>query len=308
MGGAIVGVTMNAEVDGRGPDPKGGPEGALVNERSTGEQPAFDRAAAFAATTPPVPRKFVSWVLAGAAVLGLGGLGLEHLFSATGINPVPAARSTSVTKTTNQAAPTPLPSGYRAQLQASLPSFMDVTSLQDTPAPPIDLIDQSGQPYSLPVSATKATVLTFFNGPCNDICPVMAAEIAQADADLGAEAAHVEFVTVNTDPSALSVSGLAGAEAASKLSTLSNWTILTGPLSTMDAIWRSYGIAITVVQKTGAEAHNNFVYFIDPQGREIYRAAPFANESRSGIYSLPSSDIDRWATGIAAYALKVTAP
>jgi protein SCO1/2 len=185
---------------------------------------------------------------------------------------------------------------------------MDLTSMRGTPAPSIDLIDQSGQPYSLSTSATEATVLTFFNGPCNDICPVMAAEIAQADADLGVEAAHVEFVTVNTDPSALSVSGLAEAEAASKLSTLPNWTMLTGSFSAMDAVWKSYGIAITVVQKTGAEAHNNFVYFIDPQGREIYRAAPFANESRSGVYSLPSTDIDHWATGIAVYAVKVTAP
>jgi cytochrome oxidase Cu insertion factor (SCO1/SenC/PrrC family) len=307
MGEAIVGVAMNVEVEGRGSDPEGRSEDTLVSEESTGEQPAVDRVAAFASTAPPIPRKFVYWVLAGAAVLGLGGLGLEHLFSAAGINPVPAARSASVTTTTRPAA-TPLPSGHRTQLSASLPAFMDLTSMRGTPAPSIDLIDQSGQPYSLSTSATEATVLTFFNGPCNDICPVMAAEIAQADADLGVEAAHVEFVTVNTDPSALSVSGLAEAEAASKLSTLPNWTMLTGSFSAMDAVWKSYGIAITVVQKTGAEAHNNFVYFIDPQGREIYRAAPFANESRSGVYSLPSTDIDHWATGIAVYAVKVTAP
>jgi protein SCO1/2 len=307
MGEAIVGVAMNVEVEGRGSDPEGRSEDTLVSEESTGEQPAVDRVAAFASTAPPIPRKFVYWVLAGAAVLGLGGLGLEHLFSAAGINPVPAARSSSVTTTTRPAA-TPLPSGHRTQLSASLPAFMDLTSMRGTPAPSIDLIDQSGQPYSLSTSATEATVLTFFNGPCNDICPVMAAEIAQADADLGVEAAHVEFVTVNTDPSALSVSGLAEAEAASKLSTLPNWTMLTGSFSAMDAVWKSYGIAITVVQKTGAEAHNNFVYFIDPQGREIYRAAPFANESRSGVYSLPSTDIDHWATGIAVYAVKVTAP
>jgi protein SCO1/2 len=300
---------MNVDVEGGESDSGGRPEEASTSEESAEGRPAVDRAAAFAANAPPVPRKFVYWVLAGVAVLGLGGLGLEHLFSAAGLNPVPAAHSSSVTTTTSlRAAPTPLPSGERDQLSASLASFMDLTSMRDTPAPPIDLIDQSGQPYSLSTSDTKATVLTFFNGPCNDICPVMAAEITQADADLGSEAAHVEFVTVNTDPSALSVSGLAGAEAASKLSSLSNWTILTGSLSAMDAVWKSYGIAITVVQKTDAEAHNNFVYFIDPQGREVYRAAPFANESRSGTYSLPSTDMDRWATGMAAYAVKVTMP
>jgi cytochrome oxidase Cu insertion factor (SCO1/SenC/PrrC family) len=307
MGGATDELAVRVEVNGHGSDPEDRPEEDSVGEESTGGRPVVDRAAAFAANAPPVPRKFVYWLLAGAAVLGLGGLGLEHLFSAAGINPVPPAHSTSVTTTTGAAA-APLPSGRTGQLGASLSAFMDVTSARGAAAPPLDLIDQSGQPYSLSADATKAIVLTFFTGPCNDICPVMAAEIAQADADLGVEAAHVEFVTVNTDPSALSVSGLADAEAASKLSSLPNWTMLTGSLSAMDAVWKSYGIAITVVQKTGAEAHNGFIYFIDPQGREVYRAAPFANESRSGTYSLPPTDINRWATGIAAYAVKVTVP
>jgi protein SCO1/2 len=294
---------MSVEVQGRGSDSEEPPQDS-TDEETAGGRPVVDRAAAFAGNAPPIPRKFVYWIVAGFAVLGLGGLGLEHLFSAAGLNPAPATHPT--TTTTTAARPTPLPAGQ--QISTSLASFMDVSRVPATSAPPIDLIDQSGQPYSLPTPSTKATVLTFFDGSCDDICPVLAAEIVQADTDLGAEAARVEFVTVNTDPSALSVSGLAGAEAASNLAALPNWIMLTGPLSTMDAVWKSYGISITVVQKTGTEAHNNFVYFIDPQGQELYRATPFANESRSGTYSLPSTDINRWATGLAAYAEKVVAP
>jgi len=313
---------MTVDVDGRGPDPEGRPNeapshGEPVGESAAapaGDPPVVDRAAAFAENPPPIPRKFVTWLVAGAAVLGLGGLGLEHLFSAAGLNPVPAAKSRAVTTTTPAAGtPTPVPPGQRNQLSAPLASFMDLGILPHSPAPPLGLVDQSGQPYSLPTTtasttSAKAVVLTFFNGPCNDICPVMAAEIAQADTDLGAQAAHVEFVTVNTDPSVLAVSGLAGAEAASGLSTRPNWVMLTGPLSTLNAVWRSYGISITVVPKSGVEAHNNLVYFIDPQGQEVYRATPFANESRSGTYSLPTPEIDRWAAGLAAYAVKVMAP
>ncbi|MGA2307132.1 MAG: SCO family protein [Acidimicrobiales bacterium] len=299
---------MNVDVEGRGSDAEGRPEGAPASEASAGDPPVVDRAAAFAEHAPPIPRKFVYWLVAGFAVLGLGGLGLEHLFSAAGLNPAPAAHHSAATTTTTSATPTPPPPGHQNQIGASLASFMDVSRVPATSAPPIDLIDQSGQPYSLSATSTKATVLTFFDGSCDDICPVLAAEIVQADTDLGAEAAHVQFVTVNTDPSALSVSGLAGAEAASTLSALPNWVMLTGPLPTMDAVWKSYGIFITVVQKTGIEAHNSFVYFIDPQGQELYRATPFANESRSGTYSLPSTDVDRWATGLAAYAEKVDAP
>ena len=302
---------MNVDVEGRGSEPEGRPEeGPAPAAPAAGGPPVVDRAAAFAENTPPIPRKFVYWVLAGFAVLGLGGLGLEHLFSSTGLNPTAAShhRSATTTTTTVAAPATPLPAGHQNQIDASLASFMDVSSVPLAAAPPLDLIDQAGQPYSLPAPGTKATVLTFFNGTCSDICPVLAAEIARADTDLGAAAAHVEFVTVNTDPSALSVSGLARAEAASDLSALPNWTMLTGPLSTMDAVWKSYGISITVVPKTGVEAHNNLAYFIDPQGQEVYRAAPFANESRSGIYSLPATEIDRWASGLAAYAVKVITP
>ena len=51
-------------------------------------------------------------------------------------------------------------------------------------------------------------MLTFFNGRCNDICPVLAAEISQADVDLGAEATRVSFLTVNTDPMSAAVADL----------------------------------------------------------------------------------------------------
>ena len=131
---------------------------------------------------------------------------------------------------------------------------------------------------------------------------MIAAEIRQADVDLGGASNNVEFVTVNTDPSALAVSSLSSAE--SKMGALPNWHIVTGPLTTMNAVWRTYGIAITVVKHTAVEAHNDAIYFIDPKGVERYRSTPFANESRTGIYSLSSADIARWATGIATYARK----
>jgi cytochrome oxidase Cu insertion factor (SCO1/SenC/PrrC family) len=260
-----------------------------------------DRAAAFAAVTPAIPRKFVYWVLVGAAVLGLGGLAAEHLFSSAGLNPQ-ATTSHAATTTTGATIQTPLPPGGSGELSASLRSFMGLTTLQATSAPQYTLIDQAGQPYPLVDKSGKVTVLTFFNGSCNDICPVMAAEIRQADLDLGPASDNVEFVTVNTDPSALAVSGLSAALAQSDLDALPNWHIVTGPLTTMNAVWKSYGIAITVVQHSLVEAHNDAIYFVSPKGVERYRSTPFANESRSGIYSLSSADVTRWGSGIATYA------
>jgi protein SCO1/2 len=290
---------MSIDIEGSGPELEGQPEEGAEVGPAPGAKQAVDRAAAFSVISPAVPRKFVYWLLASAAVLGLGGLAVEHLFSSAGLNPVPAAR---LHTTTTTAAPpaTSLPAGGREQLSASLPAFMDLTDLRATPAPEYTLTDQAGQPYPLVSQPGKVVVLTFFNGSCDDICPIVAAEIRDADTDLGAGAAKVNFVTVNTDPSALAVSSLSGAQA--KLGGLPNWHIVTGPLATMNAVWRSYGITISVVRHTGVEAHNNAVYFIDPQGKERYRSTPFANENRTGVYSLPSDDVTRWGSGIATFA------
>jgi protein SCO1/2 len=270
-----------------------------------------DRAAALAAGTPGIPRKFVYWVLAAAGVLSLGGLVGEHLFSSAGLNPVatPSPRTGAASVTTVPSArPAPFTTTSPQPVSASLQSLMGLTRVAPAPAPAFSLIDQGGQATSLPPQPPEAVVLTFFDGSCNDICPVLAAEIAQADTDLGAEAKDVEFLTVNTDPRALAQGAQAPASTASGLGALANWRMLTGPLATLDAVWKSYGVSISVDQKTGLEAHNEVLYFIDRSGDLRFKATPFADESTTGTYGLPVGTIARWATGIAAYARQVAAP
>jgi protein SCO1/2 len=269
-------------------------------------RPAVDRAAAFADTSPPVPRTFVYWLLGAAAVLGLGGLLLEHLFSSAGLNPAPHRAAPPAV--TSVPAGAPVPGGQRAALGAALGPFMGLTTLRAVPAAPFSLINQAGQTTTLSDQAGKVVVLTFFNGRCNDICPVVSAEIRQADADLGANASEVEFLTVNTDPTALSVSALAPAVAQPGLAPLTNWHMLTGPLDTMNAAWKSYGISISVVKRTGVAVHNDIVWFIDSHGQERYRATPFGNETTQGTFTLPATQVARWGAGIAAYADKLVSP
>ena len=109
-------------------------------------------------------------------------------------------------------------------------------------------------------------VLTFFDAPCNDICPVLAAEIEQADADLGAEAADVEFVTVNTDPNALAQSAEAPVLQHHRARDAAQLAHGHGPAGTLNALWKAYGVSISVQKKTGLEAHNDVMDFIDAQG------------------------------------------
>ncbi len=63
--------------------------------------------------------------------------------------------------------------------------------------------------------------------------------------------------------------------------------MVTGPLATLDAVWKAYGVSISVDKKTGLEAHNDVMDFVDGRGDLRYRATPFADESTTGTFSLP---------------------
>jgi len=231
-------------------------------------------------------------------VLSLGGLLGEHLFSSAGLNPV--AGTTTDSTVTAETLPTRVSSAQ--SVQASLGAFMGLTRLSARPAPPISLVDQDGRTTSVPAQPPSVVVLTFFNGECNDICPVVAAEIEKADIDLGPIAAHVEFLTINTNPRALAQSAQSAAVSGTGLGALPNWRMVTGPLQTMDSVWKAYGVSITVDERSGLEAHNDVMYFIDARGNLRFRATPFADESTTGTYSLPATTIVRWGQGIATYA------
>ncbi len=289
--------------DGGLPPPSPGPTPSGDAGSAPGAPPV-DRAAALAEGAPAIPANFVFWVLGVVLVLSLGGLVGEHLFSSAGLNPTPTTTPTTAARTVPGAAPgAPVPAPARS-LGAPLAAFMSLSAPPARPAPAFTLTDQAGQLVSVPARPPTVVVLTFFDAPCNDICPVLASEIEQADADLGAAAGHVEFLTVNSDPSALAASADAPAEGTG-LGGLANWRMLTGPLATLDPVWKDYGVSISLDTKTGQEAHNDFMDFIDPQGVLRYRAVPVADESATGTYSLPPASVSRWARGIALYAEKL---
>jgi hypothetical protein len=81
--------------------------------------------------------------------------------------------------------------------------------------------------------------------------------------------------------------------------------MVTGPLTSLNPLWKAYGVSITVQTKTGLEAHNDVMDFLDPQGIVRYRATPFADESSTGAFSLAAPSEARWAQGIATYAGKL---
>ena len=265
-----------------------------------------ERAAAFRRAEPKVPRNFALIVLGVFAVLGLGGVLGEHLLSSVGLNPGSTTTSSStvprpVTPGPAVVAP-PTPPSAAQEVGATLPAFMGITDMKGAQASPFTLVDQSGRVVSLAAERGDAVVVTFFDSPCQDICSVMSAELRQADDDLGSAAMHVVFLTVNTDPLMLSAAPASAAADRNGLGALTNWHFLTSSLGNLNAVWKAFGVAVTVAPASKLVAHNDVMYFIDPSGRLRYRATPFADESTSGTYSLSPTDEARWGQGIATYA------
>jgi cytochrome oxidase Cu insertion factor (SCO1/SenC/PrrC family) len=256
-------------------DPAAGGDGSDDTPREV-HVSAEERAAALAAGAPKVPRRVVAWGFVIAAILALGGTLAERLVSAAGLNPTPASVTTT---TTSPLAAGGLPYG------SALLSFDRLPAVR---APQLELLDQHGRLVSLAGARGKVVVLTFFDASCADACPVLAAEIRHADADLGARRSRVLFVTVNTDPLRLRATSTSPAVTTTGLDALANWDFLTGPVHTLNAVWRDFGVSISVYVDTKVVVHNDVVYLVNPRGLLVSRGSPFSDESHQGVFSLPA--------------------
>lgn len=249
-----------------------------------------DRAAAFRAGRAPIPPKFVMWMVVVFAVLGLGGAVVEHYFGSIGL-------PTTAT-TVFRLSPTPkTPSN--GQIAASIPALMGLKYIANAAAPGFTLLTQNDTKWDLRDARGKAVVLTFENSTCNDICPVLGAEIKQAQRRLGAKSSRVIFLIVNSDPKHVAVTSAPAALTVPGMNELHNVYFLTSKLTQLNTVWTSYGVSVRVGLSANQVMHNDIMYFIDPKGQLVAQATPFANESALGVFSLSPSDIGRFAQGIA---------
>ena len=283
--------------EGTSPRP-GMSEAERAEAFSSGRAP-IDRTAALRAGTVPVPRKFVLWVIVGFAVLGLGGLAAEHFVGNAGVG---SAITTPLTTLAGTAPPSIATAPAGPSVGASPAAVIGLKHLTPTPAPALDLTDQHGAAWNLGQVRGKVVVVTFMNAECNDICPVVADEITQADQLLGARASSVHFVVANTDPLETSLAVTPPALTLTGLGSLSNVTFVTGSLSDLSRVWKAYGVTVAVSNTTRLVTHSDVMYFIDPRGGLALRATPFGNEDSAGAYRLDPTTIHTFAQGVATAA------
>jgi cytochrome oxidase Cu insertion factor (SCO1/SenC/PrrC family) len=294
------------------PDGSGAAKGSGLTEAEraaafTSGRAPVDRTASLRAGTTPIPRKFFVWVAIGFAVLGLGGIVGEKVIGTGGISALTSEPTTTLAGTANTfpRAPsepnTPVPPGA-PPVDATPTAVTGTVQLAVRPAPSISLQDQTGRTWTLADARGKVVVLTFFNAECDDICPVLAREITEADQLMGPQSSRVEFVVVNSDPLETSLTPVPPALTQGGLGAHSNLVFLNGPVTSLSPVWKRYAITVAVNPTIRVVDHTDSMYFIDPRGRLRLEATPFANENNLGIYSLDSPTMHTFAEGVAASA------
>ena len=239
-----------------------------------------------------VPKKFTNGLLAAMVILGGGGVLVEHYFGNVGL----PTSSTATTFTTPSTVPLVATTTAPNLITASQ-AFIGLKFISNTRVPRFALTDQHGATIT-PANAGRVTLIAFFNKNCNDICPVVGAELRTALSDLGASASKVEVDIINTDPFSYSVSRNPLALVSTRLSGLANVHFLNAPVATLNSVWKSFGIQVNVGATANEVSHNSALYFVSPRAQLSALATPFARRSATGVFSLSNPNVAKFAQGI----------
>lgn len=143
-----------------------------------------------------------------------------------------------------------------------------VVVLRPRPAPQFSLTDQNGRSVSSVALRGKLTLVTFLDPVCSDECPVIANQLALADAALGSLSERVEIVAIDSNPVFHKVSDVAAFTASHGLSDLPNWHFLAGSESDLRDLLTSYGVAVAV-PTVGMIEHSEGIHFISADGNQV---------------------------------------
>ena len=160
--------------------------------------------------------------------------------------------------------------GLRAIPPRSMPSF--------------ELTDQRGRPVSASSLRGKLVLVTFLDPVCSSDCPLIAAQLAGADRQLGALRDQVEIVAIDTNPVFTQVADVAAFTESHGLSDLPNWHFVCGPADQVSDVLAEFGIAVAV-PAVGMIEHSEAIYFVTPDGREAAYLADGADEQIGAAYS-----------------------
>jgi protein SCO1/2 len=152
--------------------------------------------------------------------------------------------------------------------------------------PIFTLTDQTGHQVSAAALRGQALVVSFIFTTCHDVCPLITAQLARAQARVRSDGltARVRFVSITVDP-AVDTPPVLARYASRYGIDQATWHFLTGPPDEVARVVRELGV-VTAAPSAGATAtsagpaaakaagrvgHTSLVLFVDPQGRVAER-------------------------------------
>ncbi|MBW7933182.1 MAG: SCO family protein [Gemmatimonadaceae bacterium] len=135
------------------------------------------------------------------------------------------------------------------------------------PAPPLGLVDQRGQAFSLDALRGRRVMVTFAYAHCQTICPTIVKDLKNARRQ--AKAADAALVVVTLDP---------WRDTPSRLATIAEqWQlgaddrVLSGPVTDVLRVLDAWRVAHSRDERTGDVSHASAAALLDRDGRVRYR-------------------------------------
>jgi len=147
----------------------------------------------------------------------------------------------------------------------------------------------------LPDFRGRAVLLTFLDPVCTTDCPIIASELVQATRMLGSASKRVALVAVVANPIYHSLQDVGAFDRQEGLDRVPNWYFLTGTVSQLRAVWKSYDMQVVVAGGGQMIVHSEVAYVIDPSGHIRWITSddpgPATTATRESFAELMANDV-----------------
>jgi cytochrome oxidase Cu insertion factor (SCO1/SenC/PrrC family) len=137
-----------------------------------------------------------------------------------------------------------------------------VASATSAKASSFTLTDQFGKTYSLGEHPGYVTLLTFIDPRCWTDCPLLAQQLKTLRGDLPANT-KLDLVAVAADPYHEQLSDLRHFIAVRGLTHVKNFYFVTGKLASVQKVWASYGIGVTMTKSDVMSIHSDYMFIVN---------------------------------------------
>ncbi len=131
----------------------------------------------------------------------------------------------------------------------------------NVPARPFTLTDQNGARYTLGERPGRVTILTFLDPMCWTDCPLLAEQLKILRSELPARA-PLDIVAVAADPYHETRANVRHFMSLHRLFGVRDFYFVTGRLAAVRAVWRAYGIEVTMKPTDRMSIHSDFMFII----------------------------------------------